>query len=659
MILDDTTERSPAEPDRPRILLVDDDVILRSLAEHHLGEVGFDVTTLAVGSSLVSTFRDLKPDAILLDVMLPDADGFDLCQALRQIPEAAHTPIVMLTSLNDEPAIRRAFEVGATEFVAKPVNWLHEGHRLRYLLRAAANLRDLEQARETIMQAEKEWERTFDAIEDPILILDRDLVIRRANKAAARVSGSDPNTLPGCPCRDVFQCRMPTADCPARHALSSAAPVHVELHDFGPDKRDCLVAVSPVLDDDGQATGLVYSSKDVTEYRALQKELLHAQKMESVGRLAGGVAHDFNNMLQGILGYTELIELQLGESSSIHDELNEIKIAATRSAELVRQLLAFARKQTAAPTVIDLNATVTTTLAMLGRLIGENIRLAWVPGNQLWTVKIDPTQVGMILANLCVNSRDAIEGTGHITIESQNFIVDQAYCVTHPAAKPGEYVMVAVSDDGCGMDKETLDNIFDPFFTTKEVGKGTGLGLASIHGIAEQNGGLVHVYSELGKGTTFRLYLPRHRPEASIPTAPEEPPAEALPRGTETILVAEDELVILSVCGTSLGNLGYEVLLANTPSQALALAKNHTGPIDLLLTDVIMPEMDGYTLAQRLEGQRPGIAHIYMSGYTANAVAHRGILDREAPFLAKPFNSRQLAEMVRNTLDKRLESRTV
>ena len=398
-------------------------------------------------------------------------------------------------------------------------------------------------------------------------------------------------------------------------------------------------------------TDITERKKGEEERERLQAQLLQSQKMESVGRLAGGVAHDFNNMLQAILGYTELALDGVPPDGPVHEDLREARKVALRAADLTRQLLAFARKQTVSPEVLDLNVVVADTLGMLRRLIGENIELDWVAGADLWPVKIDPTQVGMVLTNLCVNARDAITGTGQIAIECQNEVITDAHGPGEARVDPGEFVALLVGDDGCGMDEETLATIFEPFFTTKEVGKGTGLGLATVHGVALQNGGFVDVHSEPGKGTTFRVYLPRHKGEELPVNADHSIQAGNVRGGAETILVAEDEPDILAACGAALGKLGYEVLLASTPDEAIQLARSHAGAVDLLLSDVVMPGMDGHQLAEELQQLRPGIPCIYMSGYTADAIGHDGILDEGLTFLPKPFTNRELAQVVRAALD--------
>ena len=385
------------------------------------------------------------------------------------------------------------------------------------------------------------------------------------------------------------------------------------------------------------------------EREKLQEQLVQAQKMELVGRLAGGVAHDFNNMLGVIIGHAELAMEQVGPDEPLRTNLEEIDKAAQRSTDLTRQLLAFARKQTVSPEVLDLNELVPGTLRMMQRLIGEDIDLVWSPGSELWPLRVDPSQIDQILANLCVNARDAITGVGKVTIETKNATINEAYCASHAGFSPGQYVELSVSDSGCGMPKEVLDHLFEPFFTTKGVGKGTGLGLATTYGIIRQNQGFVKVYSEVGSGTTFRIFLPRHR--GSPGEKPRMSSEEALQGGDETILLVEDEAANRRLGARMLEQLGYRVLVAGTPSRAMQLAEENAGEIDLLLTDVVMPEMNGRELAEQLRGRYPQLMLLFMSGYTANVIAEHGVLEEGVHFLQKPFSTMTLAAGVRAALE--------
>lgn len=409
--------------------------------------------------------------------------------------------------------------------------------------------------------------------------------------------------------------------------------------------------IAPVRNVDNVITHYVAVKEDITERKKLEAQLIQAQKMESVGRLAGGVAHDFNNMLGVITGYAEMALDKLEPDNPLFGSLNEIFNAAKRSAGLTRQLLAFARRQVMAPKVLDLNRTVEGMLKMLRRLIGEDIDLVWLPDADVWPVKMDPAQIDQILANLCVNARDAIADGGKITIETGVTTIDEAYCADHAGFVPGDFVVMTVSDDGQGMDKATLSMIFEPFFTTKELGKGTGLGMATVYGIVKQNEGFINVYSEPGYGTTFRIYLPRH--VVTNARAIEKGPATAIIRGHETILLVEDEPAILDLTQLMLARLGYEVLAAATPDSALRLAAEHPGEIQLLITDVIMPNMNGRELAKRLLSLRPAIHYLFMSGYTEDVIAHHAVLDEGIHFIQKPFSFKALATKVREVLDEK------
>ncbi|MHB1184964.1 MAG: hybrid sensor histidine kinase/response regulator [Desulfobulbia bacterium] len=406
--------------------------------------------------------------------------------------------------------------------------------------------------------------------------------------------------------------------------------------------------ISPVRDALGQIVNYVGVGRDITDHLRLAAQFQHAQKMEAVGLLAGGVAHDYNNMLTVILGYAELAQRKVDPAQSLYGDLEEIIKAGKRSTGITRQLLTFARKQTITPVVLDLNKAVTNMLNMLRRLIGEGIDLVWLPGKELALIKMDPVQVDQMLANLCLNARDAIADVGKITIETGNVVFDEAYCADHVGFVAGEYVLLAVSDNGCGMDKETLDQIFEPFFTSKAVGQGTGLGLSMVYGIVKQNHGFINVYSEPGKGTTFRIYLSRcadHAVDAQGEKAVETP----LSHG-ETVLLVEDEPALLKMSKMMLQKIGYLVLAAGTPGEAIGLAKKHAGDIHLLLTDVVMPGMNGKDLAERLHVLRPNMKILFMSGYSVNMITDQGVLDESVNFIEKPFSMKDLGVKVAEAL---------
>ena len=434
----------------------------------------------------------------------------------------------------------------------------------------------------------------------------------------------------------------------------------IELRAIRPsgEIRYCLASGRAETGPDGQVCRLVGYLQDITERKQaeeereqLQSQLKQAQRMESVGRLAGGVAHDFNNMLSVIIGYTEMAKEQVSPDQQLYANLEEILTAANRSRDITRQLLAFARRQAISPLELDINETLSGMINFLERLIGEDIKLDWHPGHNLWQIMMDPSQVDQIMINLCVNARDAIGGDGKIIIKTGNVILDETYTVSHPDFVPGEFVSIAVSDDGCGMDKEILDNIFEPFYTTKDMAVSTGLGLATIYGIVKQNRGQINVYSEPGAGTCFKLYFPRHKSNGDMKDIGGE---EEIQGGCgETILLVEDEEAIMKMAAKMLEKLNYQILAADTPEKGLTLAAGCPGGIDLLISDVVLPGMNGRELANEVKGLYPDIKILFMSGYTADVIAHRGVLDHGVNFLQKPFSRKDLAVKVRKVLDQK------
>jgi PAS domain S-box-containing protein len=396
----------------------------------------------------------------------------------------------------------------------------------------------------------------------------------------------------------------------------------------------------------GDCVGVAF--ENITEHRRLEAQLLHALKMEAIGRLAGGVAHDFNNSLGVILGYTELLMRQA--SPAQRGKLAEILKATQRASTLTRQLLTFSRKQAVDPKVLDLNALLADVEKMLRRLIGEDVALTIVPGADLGRVKADPGQLEQVVMNLCLNARDAMPGGGRLRIETSNTELDTGQAARHPPMVPGRYVMLAVTDTGSGIEKETQARIFEPFFTTKEQGKGTGLGLALVYGIVKHAGGYVWVYSEAGQGTAFKIYLPRVDEPTTPVAAPERP---LVPKGSETILLVEDEASLRGIAREILEEHGYRVMEAAGPDEAIAIAKGHAGAIHLLLTDVVMPRMNGRVLAETLVAARPGLRVLFMSGYTDDVIAHSGVLASGALMLEKPFTMLALLGRVRRALGER------
>jgi PAS domain S-box-containing protein len=432
--------------------------------------------------------------------------------------------------------------------------------------------------------------------------------------------------------------------CEVRLASRNGAPCWIRLETSqGRDEETGELVWRSTMSDISEAR------RASEEKEKLQVSLGEAQRLDSVGRLAGGVAHDFNNMLGVILGYVEMALEDVAPEGSLHASLLEIRKAARRSADLTAQLLTFARRQMIRPRALDLNDTVTDVVKMLRRVIREDIVLAWLPGEDLWRVRMDPAQIDQLVANLVINARDSIVGVGTVTIETANASLDAEYCAAHSGARPGEYVRLAVTDTGGGMSQEILRHVFEPFFTTKDVGKGTGLGLASVYGIVKQNDGMVDARSEPGRGTTFAVYFPRFTAENAEQPGAEE--MEAVPGGTETVILVEDEVAMLGFAKAMLERLGYTVLAAGSPVEAMRLVEECPDDIQLLVTDVVMPRMSGRELAERLTRIRPHLKVLFMSGYGEAVIAQHGVLLEGARFIRKPFSLKEMAGEIRKALE--------
>lgn len=517
------------------------------------------------------------------------------------------------------------------------------------------------QAEEALRANERFLTAIFASIQDGISILDMDYNIVRVNAA---MDQAYPQVVPlaGKKCYAAYHGRdKPCENCPARRTLETGQTAQEMVVERGTDGhilRYIDLFTFPLIDmSSGQMNGVVESVRDITQQKQAEEALrrseenLHqSQKMEAVGRLAGGVAHDFNNILTAIIGYSELLQGKFEPDDSRLNDMEEIRKAAERAASLTRQLLAFSRKQIFAPKVLNLNNLIMNLDKMLRRLLSEDIKLVTIPGENLGEVMADPGQIEQVIINLAVNARDAMPRGGVITIETQNVFLDADYAQKYVEVHPGDYVMMAVSDTGSGLDEASRARIFEPYFTTKELGKGTGLGLSTVHGIIKQSGGHIAVYSEVGQGATFKVYLPRLRQQMQAePTAAD---SCTLNRGTETILLVEDEDLVRQVARRILEMRGYTVLEAASGREALLVSQQTHGPIHLMLTDVVMPGMSGGETAERLRAQRPELKVLFMSGHTENSIVHHGVLDPGVAFIQKPFRSDLLVHKVRQVLDQ-------
>ena len=552
-------------------------------------------------------------------------------------------------------------EAGWLEVFTFPITDPATG-QVKGVIQHIRDITERQRAEEALQERERFLTSIFASIQDGISVLDNEYNIVRVNPAMER-DYAQAMPLVGKKCYEAYHGSRESCDiCPARTTLETGAAARemvIVKGAAGEMVRYVDLYTFPLMDmSSGQMQGVVEYVRDVTEQKQAEEalhrseaQLSQAVKMEAVGRLAGGVAHDFNNILTAIIGYGELLLMNLDQQDPQRQDVQDILVAAERAATLTRQLLAFSRKQVLQPQRLALNRVVANMDKMLRRIIGEDIDLVTVLGPEPGTVTADPGQIEQVIMNLAVNARDAMPQGGKLTIETADADLDEAYAQNHLEAQPGPYVMLAVSDTGVGLDQEAQARIFEPFFTTKELGKGTGLGLSTVYGIVKQSGGLIWVYSEPGKGTTFKIYLPRLEAAGDLAAGLSQVPGKC-EWGSETVLLVEDEDMVRHVARRILARHGYTVLEAASGDDALAISRENAGPIHLMLTDVVMPGMSGRETADNLKPQRPGMKVLFMSGHTENAIVHHGVLDPGTAFIQKPFKYNVLAQKIREVLDK-------
>jgi len=624
------------------ILVLDDDRGMCETIGDVLEQRGYVVQIATEARAGLEIAATSPIEAAIVDITLPDMSGFDVLHGIRKLLPT--TEVIFITGHASLTTAIQAINGLAFAYIVKPFEMSH----LLMTVEQAVRKQRLAQA---LLDSDERYRFVTENIADAVFLLELDGRIALGNHRAEMITGYAQAELVG----RAFFSLLPEAGAREARARLSDVRVGVKVSPFfeveliQKDGARVLleVHVTSVLKD-GQPVARLGVARDITERRYLEDQLRQSQKMEGIGRLAAGVAHDFNNLLTAIGGRCYLVLNALTSENPIRREIEIIQDAAERAAKLTHQLLAFSRKQILDPCVLDLNATVTGIEPLLRRMIREDIEIATALDSAAGRVKADAGQIEQVLLNLAVNASDAMPNGGWLTLATGNVTLDEAYARTHAEVEPGPYVMLSVSDTGHGMTAEVQAHIFEPFFTTKEVGKGTGLGLATVYGIAKQSGGHITVHSEPGHGAVFKLYLPRveEAPGAAEPARP----TEITRRGSETVLLVEDDEPLRTLAREILSIQGYTVLDATSPSEALRLADVHPGPIHLLLTDVVMPQMNGRQVADHLLAARPGLKVLFMSGYTDAAIVEHGVLEPGTHFLQKPFTPDGLSRKVREAL---------
>lgn len=654
--------RLPAVPrpsPRSIILVVEDDAEVQGLLRHLLEAEGYGVQTAVDGRAGLAMIHAGHVDLVLLDVMLPDVHGFELCQQVRSRTDLTYLPIIMLTALSDAAERHAGFAAGADDYVTKPFRTDDLLDRVRVWLQARERLRV---ANERLLQQSQEQSRMIlETASDAYIAIDDRSVIIDWNRQATSTFGWSREEIIGQSLVDTLipdryraahrhglQQLLATGEGSVLYKRVELTALHREGHELPVELTIWPLAAGRSYTFSAIVRDLSAQRQAETALRQSEDRLRQSQKMEAIGQLAGGVAHDFNNLLTVINGFSEML-LAVVQPPGQRGFVEEIRKAGEHAAALTHQLMAFSRQQMLVPEVVELNSIVVDMEKMLRRLIGEDVELVTVPRPGAGRVTVDPGQIQQVLLNLALNARDAMPEGGRLTIETAEAELDEAYARAHGDIPAGRYVMLAVSDTGTGMDADVLSHIFEPFFTTKEVDKGTGLGLATVYGIVKQSAGDIWVYSEPGQGTTFKIYLPRVQNQAAD-VAPASPSLATL-TGTETVLLVEDETQVRALARLVLEEAGYTVIEARRGDEAIQVGEQHPGPIQLLLTDVVMPGLGGRAVAEHLGRTRPNLRVLYMSGYTDNAIDQHGVLGPGVTLLQKPFTLHALARKVREVLD--------
>jgi PAS domain S-box-containing protein len=625
------------------ILNAGGDARVRSLTTHLLERAGWCVKEAGTGSDVLRLARERQPELILLDVNLPDPRGLEICRKLKRDRHTRSIPILQLHAASLSPEERQAaLESDADAYLTHPVEPGLLAATVRAMLRAR-------QTRDEERDTERVWRNAFDAMSHGFCLVDKSGKIRQVNRALCAIAGKSAEELAGRPHQLVYA-GAPGPESGRLFERARKSRQH-ESEDILVGRRWFHVIVDPLFDDGGDFAGAVTILHDVTARHQLEDQLRRSQKMEAVGRLAGGVAHDFNNLLTIIAGYGQmLLDGLKPKDHPLRPDLEAIMEAAGRAAALTRQLLTLSRRQVVHPKVVDLNLQVARMSRMLHRVIGEDIVLATSLKANPSRIKIDPAQLEQVLLNLAVNARDAMPKGGKLTIRTASVAAGDEPAAALKVLKQ-QSILLSVTDTGTGMDAETLSHLFEPFYTTKAKGRGTGLGLSTVYGIVKQNGGEISIESSPGRGTAVRIYLPLAADAINVRVSPGR--RHSAETGTETILLVEDEAEVRRLAREILTRQGYLVLEAASGPEALRLWQERSGAVDMILTDVVMPQMSGPKLVERLKALCPDVRVVYMSGYTDDVIARHGIISAETEFLQKPFTLDSLAAKVRSVLDQK------
>lgn len=670
--MDKITEQYGLPVRGAKVLIIDDNPHNLRMISDFLEGPEFNILVAEDGESGLERAGYVLPDIILLDVLMPGIDGFETCRRLKAQKETREIPVIFMTALSEAEHKVKAFQTGAVDYITKPFHKEEVLARLMVHLRireltsglreAKASLEkrvaertaQLAEANETLTASEYQLDRIINSVGDPIFVKDRQHRWILLNDAFCSFTGYSREMLIGKSDYDFFPRHEADEFLAGDEIVFNTGKENINEEHVTNAKgivRTVLTKKTRYIDEKGAAY-IVGITRDVTDSKILEAQLRQAAKMEAIGTLAGGVAHDFNNLITVIIGHSELLLRDMDDTPTpLNNGIRQIKRAGESAAALTRQLLTFSRKQVIQPQSVNVNTALAQIRKMLGRIIGEDIEVTTILSPDLWNVISDPALIEQIVMNLAINARDAMPNGGKLTIETSNIQLDNSYTDQHAVVMPGNYVMLAVSDTGSGMDAETQSHIFEPFFTTKEKGKGTGLGLATVFGIVKQNNGHIWVYSEPGCGTTFKIYLP----QAEIEIMPEESDDQVSPisGGSETILVVEDNNTVRSLIKNILISYGYQILDAAEGQSALQLLDPRKESIDLLITDVVMPGMGGRQVARAITEKFPRIKTLYVSGYTGKAITHHGVLESGTAFLQKPFSPMALVKKVRQILDEK------